>query len=96
MPIYITYMKLTPKGAENIKETPQRIAEGAQWIQAAGGRVIGAYATLGRYDYVYITEFPETKAGWPVLVKTAMRGTVSTETVEALPIEEFVQMVAKA
>lgn len=96
MPIYITYMKLTQKGAENIKEVQQRIAEGAQWIQAAGGRVIGAYATLGRYDYLYITEFRDTKSAWPVLVKAATRGTVSTETVEAIPIDEFVQIVAKA
>ena len=96
MPMYITLFKNTQKGAETIKEIPQRAAEGARAVQAAGGRVIGSYATLGRYDYVYITEFPDTKAGWPVLVKTAMRGTASGETMEAISLEEFVEIVKRA
>jgi uncharacterized protein with GYD domain len=96
MPIYITLFKNTQKGAETIKDAPQRSAEGAKAVQAAGGRVIAAYATLGRYDYVYITEFPDSKVAWPVLVKTAMRGTVSGETMEAIPIEEFVAIVKQA
>lgn len=96
MPMYVTLFKNTQKGAETLKEAPQRIAAGAQAVQKAGGRVIGAYATLGRYDYVYITEFPDAKAGWPVLVQTAMHGSVSGETMEAIPIEEFLQIVTKA
>jgi uncharacterized protein with GYD domain len=95
MPIYITLFKNTQKGAETIKEAPQRIAEGAKAVQAAGGRVIGAYATLGRFDYVYITEFPDAKAGWPVLVKTAMGGTASGETMEAIQLDEFVEIVKR-
>lgn len=96
MAIYVSLLKNTQKGAETIKEAPQRIAAGAQAIQKAGGRVIAAYATLGRYDYVYITEFQDTKAGWPVLIQTAMQGAVSGETMEAIPIEEFLQVVKKA
>jgi uncharacterized protein with GYD domain len=96
MPIYVTLFKNTQKGAEAMKEIPARAAEGARAVQAAGGRVLAAYATLGRYDYVYITEFPDTKAGWPVLVKTAMRGTVTGETMEAIPIEEFLEIVKRA
>jgi uncharacterized protein with GYD domain len=96
MPTYITLFKNTQKGAETIKEAPQRIAAGAQAIQKAGGRVIGAYATLGSCDYVYITEFPDTKAGWPVLIQTAMQGSVRGETMEAIPIEEFIQIVSRA
>jgi uncharacterized protein with GYD domain len=96
MPIYITMSKNTQKGSETIKQAPQRIAASSQAIQKAGGRIIGAYATLGRYDYVFITEFPDNKAGWPVLVQIATQGTVSGETMEAIPVEEFVQIVNKA
>lgn len=96
MPIYVTYAKQTQKGAETIKEAPQRLAQAAQRIQQVGGRILGAYATLGRYDYLYIVEMPDNKVGWKVLIQTAMQGTVSTETVEAIPIEEFVKMVGEA
>jgi len=95
MPLYITYLKMTQKGAETIKESPQRCAQAAKWIQAVGGRVIGAYATTGRFDYVYIVELPDVRSGMEVVVKTAMQGAVSTETVEALPLEEFLQIVAR-
>jgi uncharacterized protein with GYD domain len=96
MPTYITYVKTTAKGAETLKDTPGRITQANEWIQKAGGRVIGAYATLGRYDYIWITEFPDSRAAWTVLPKVAMQGAVSTETVEALPVPEFLQMVAQA
>jgi len=96
MPTYVSLFKNTQKGAETIKDAPQRAAAGIRAVQKAGGRVIGAYATLGRYDYLYITEFPDSKAGWPVLVQTAMRGSVTGETMEAIPMEEFLQIVNKA
>jgi uncharacterized protein with GYD domain len=95
MPIYITICKNTQRGAETIKEAPQRLAAGAQAIRKGGGRIIGAYATLGRYDYIFITEFPDHKASWPVLIQTATLGMTSAETMEAIPIEEFVQIVAR-
>ncbi len=60
------------------------------------GCVIAAYATMGRFDYVYITEFPDTRSGWQVLIKTAMQGQVSTETAEIIPLDEFLGMVARA
>jgi uncharacterized protein with GYD domain len=95
MPIYITICKNTEKGAEAIKEAPQRLAAGAQAIRKGGGRVIGAYASLGRYDYIFITEFPDNKAAWPVLIQTATLGMTTAETLEAIPIEEFVRIVAR-
>ena len=95
MPIYITICRNTQKGAETIKEAPQRLAAGAQAIREGGGRVIGAYATLGQYDYVFITEFPDTKTSWPVLIQTATLGMTSAETMEAIPVEEFVQILAR-
>lgn len=96
MPTYISYVRTTQKGAETLKDAQQRIVKANEWIQAAGGRVIGAYATLGRYDYVWITELPDHKVGWSILAKVAMQGAASTETVEAIPVEEFLQAVAKA
>ena len=95
MPIYITICKNTEKGTETIKEAPLRLAAGAQAIKAGGGRIIGAYATLGQYDYVFITEFPDNKASWPVIIQTATLGMTSAETMEAIPVEEFVQILAR-
>jgi uncharacterized protein with GYD domain len=57
--------------------------------------VVAACATLGRFDYVHIVEMSDSKAGWEVLIETAMQGDVSAETTEILPLEEFLQIVAR-
>lgn len=96
MPIYITRVAVTQKGAETLKDAPKRSAQVREWIQKAGGRVIGAYATLGENDYLWITEFPDSKAAWSVLTKAAMLGTSRSNTVEAIPIDDFFDIVTRA
>ena len=95
MPIYITRVSVTQKGAETLKDAPTRTGQVREWIQKAGGRVIGAYATLGETDYLWITEFPDSKAAWSVLTKVAQMGTSRSNTVEAIPLEEFFKMVGQ-
>ena len=41
MPIYVSYVKMTARGASELKETPQRLGEVAKWVQDAGGKIIG-------------------------------------------------------
>lgn len=96
MPIYITRVSLTQKGAETLKDSPKRVGQVREWIQKAGGRVVGAYATLGETDYLWITEFPDSKAAWSVLTKVAQLGTSRSNTVEAIPVEEFFNIVGKS
>jgi len=95
MPIYITRVSLTQKGAETLKEGPKRTGKVREWIQEAGGRVVGAYATLGESDYLWITEFPDTKAAWSVLARVAQLGTSRSHTVEAIPLEDFYKIVGQ-
>ncbi len=96
MPLYVSYVSLTSEGAKALKEGPDRIAEVAKWVQEAGGKVVAAYTTMGQYDYLYITEFPNDMAGWPVLAKSALHGEVRTETVPAIPIGDWIEIVRKA
>jgi uncharacterized protein with GYD domain len=59
MATYIVLVKITPEGAKNLKEGPQRFAKYTEAIRAQGGKISAAYATLGRYDYVTIIDCPE-------------------------------------
>jgi uncharacterized protein with GYD domain len=96
MPIYLTRVTVTQKGAETLKDAPKRSAQAREWIEKAGGRVIAAYATLGEYDYLWITEFPDSKAAWSVLTKVSTMGTSRSNTVEAIPLDEFFKIVGQA
>jgi len=93
MPIYITLFRSTAEGTKGLKESQRYIEEGQKEIREAGGKIINAYALLGRYDFLYITEFPDQKSALKVLFKTAMKGRVAPETLVAIPLEEFLQTV---
>ncbi len=53
---YVTLFKLTDQGIREIKNAPQRIAANTKALEAAGGKMIGLYATMGEYDYVSVVE----------------------------------------
>ena len=96
MPIYVTLFKSTAEGTKGLKDTQRYMQEGEKEIREAGGKILSAYALLGRYDFIYITEFPDQKSALKVLFKTAMKGRVSPENLVAIPLEEFLQAVKEA
>ncbi|HXI93686.1 MAG TPA: GYD domain-containing protein [Blastocatellia bacterium] len=93
MPIYVTLLKNTAKGAREIKDFGKSVEEAAGWITRDGGKVLGAYVLQGHYDFLWITEYPDTKGIGKSLLSAAARGLVVTETLEALPIDQFVSLL---
>ena len=82
MAIYVTL--LTAKGASEIKDFGNAVEEAAGWIARDGGKVLGAYALQGHYDFLWITEYPDHAGIGKSLLSAAARGLVVTETLEAL------------
>ncbi|MFY9557867.1 MAG: GYD domain-containing protein [Blastocatellia bacterium] len=93
MPIYVTLLKNTARGAREIKDFGKAVEEAAGWIARDGGKIIGAYALQGHYDFVWITEYPDGTGIGKSLLSAAARGIVVTETLEALPIDKFVSLL---
>jgi uncharacterized protein with GYD domain len=96
MPTYVTLFRSTAEGTKGIKETQRYFQEGQKDVKEAGGKILAAYALLGRFDYIYITEFPDQKSAMKALMRTIMKGRVAPETMVAIPLEEFVQSVKEA
>ena len=96
MPIYVTLFKSTAEGTKELKESQRYMEEAKKEIGEAGGKIISAYALLGRYDFLYITECPDQMSALKVLFKTAMTGRVAPENLVAIPLEEFLQAVKEA
>jgi uncharacterized protein with GYD domain len=91
---YIILGKWTQQGMAKVKEAPARIEAARKAIQAAGGKLIAWYLTMGRYDFVLITEAPNVQATTAVLLATGSQGNVSTETMHALTEAEFAKVVS--
>jgi len=94
METYIILGKYTQQGIAKIKDGPARVEAVKKAIEAAGGKMIAWYLTMGRYDFVLIAESPNVKAAAAVLLVTGAQGNVSTETLHALTEAEFKNIVA--
>jgi uncharacterized protein with GYD domain len=94
METYIILGKYTHQGISKIKEGPARIEAARKAMEAAGGRMVAWYLTMGRYDFLVIAEAPNVKAAAAVLLATGSQGNVSTETLHALTEAEFKGVVS--
>ena len=88
-------MNLTEQGVKNIKDGPARIEEATQAIEAAGGKLIGFYLTMGQYDYVVIAEGPSDEVAMMQLLGLGAAGNIRTTTLKAFTKEEFAEIVKK-
>jgi len=95
MATYVLLTKVSSAGIKTLQSNPKRIKEVNQEIEAQGARVVAQYATLGRYDFVNIVEAKDNEVIARISVNLGARGTVSIETLSALPVEQFVRAIAK-
>lgn len=93
MPTYITLMRYTQKGIENIKESPARLDEAKKAFQAMGAELKEYYLTMGQYDAVIISEGPNDETAAKLSLLIGSQGAVRTETFRAFNQEEYRKMV---
>ena len=95
MPTYIVLNSWTDQGIRNIKESPQRLDATRKAIEAAGGKVLGFYLTMGRYDSVLIVESPSDEVAATLALGAGSQGSIRTETLKAFPEAEYRKIIAK-
>ena len=95
MPTYINLVSWTDQGIRNIKEAPQRIDAFRKAVEGAGGKLIGFYSTMGKYDIVTIIDIPSDEAYANVALSTGSKGSIRTETMKAFTEDQFRNLVTK-
>ena len=94
MPTYITLLRWTQKGIENVKESPSRYDQFKETVKAAGGEVKTIYLTLGAYDLVTVIEVPDDETYARLVLAVASVGNVRTESLKAFTEEEYRSIIA--
>ena len=89
MPTYINLVNWTDQGIRNINEAPQRIDAFKKAIEAAGGKLVGFYVAMGRYDIVTLVDAPNDEAIANIALSTGSKGSVRTETLKAFTEQEI-------
>lgn len=94
METFLVLGNFTQKGIEDIKQIPERTAAAREAIEKAGGKWLGYYITMGRYDFILLAEGPSASVAATLALAIGSEGNVRTETLRAFTEDEFAAMIA--
>ncbi|MGB3714408.1 MAG: GYD domain-containing protein [Candidatus Promineifilaceae bacterium] len=94
METFLVLGNFTQKGIEDIKQIPERTAAAREAIEKAGGKWLGYYLTMGRYDFILLAEGPSASVAATLALAIGSEGNVRTETLRAFTEDEFAAMIA--
>jgi uncharacterized protein with GYD domain len=94
MATYITLIRYTQQGIQNMKESPARLDKAKEAIKAAGGELKTFCLTMGQYDAVVISEAPSDEVYMTTILTIASAGAISTETLRAFTEDEYRKIVS--
>ena len=95
MPTYVVLANWTDQGIRTVKKSPQRLDATRKAIEAAGGKLLGFYLTMGRYDEVLIVEGPSDEVAAAVALSAGSEGNVRTETMKAFTENQYREIISK-
>ena len=94
MATYITLIRYTQQGMENIKEGPARVDAAKEAFKAMGGELKQYYLVMGQYDAVVIGEVPDDETVAKLSLAIGSKGNLRTETFRAFTEDEYRKIIA--
>ncbi len=95
MTTFVLLSKISLEGARHVRSLAQMDEEFQQRLEEQLPQVqrIASYALLGAYDFLHIFEAPDAKLAAKVAIMANSFGVASTETLTAIPFDEFREML---
>lgn len=95
MTTFILLSKISLEGAKHIQSLAQMDHEFQQQLEKRYPEVkrIASYALLGSYDFLHIFEAPDAQMAARIALLANTFGVAGTETLTAIPFEEFREML---
>ena len=89
MATFISLSNYTEQGIKNIKGSPDRAAAVKKLAQSLGGKLTQLYLTMGAYDLVVVSEFPDAATAAKFALTVGAQGNVRTTTLQAFSESEM-------
>ena len=86
---YTLLINWTEQGIRNVKDTIKRAKSFEDAVEKAGGKSLGFYYTIGRYDMVAMVEAPTDETMASILFSLGSLGNVRTETLKTFSIDDL-------
>jgi uncharacterized protein with GYD domain len=93
MATFITTIKFTAKGSQNIQESPKRAAAFTATAKKMGLTIVGLYWTLGSFDGLIVFESADDQTATAAMLSLASEGNVQTTTARAFDAAEFEKVI---
>ena len=95
MPKYVTLYNWTDQGAATAKDTVNRYQAAKQLVESKGGSIDTILWTVGPYDLVTISDFPDEETGTAVSLQLASTGNLRSTTMRAFTEGEMKGIIEK-
>ncbi len=96
MPRYVSLAHWTKQGITDYADTVARCARFTERVERNGGKVLQLVWTVGDYDLVVVTEFPDEETAMAVMLKAGGQGDVRTVTMQAFTSDEMERIISRA
>ena len=94
MATYISLIRYTQQGVENMKQSPARLDVAKQVFRAMGAELKGFYLVMGQYDAVVVSEGPDDETAVKLALAIGSAGAIRTETLRAFTEDEYRNIIA--
>jgi len=95
MPTYVSLIHWTEQGIKNYKDTNMRLEDFTKLTESKGGKVREALYTVGEYDIVTVTEFPDDETATTALLQVGSLGNIRTNTMRAFTADEMGGIISR-
>jgi uncharacterized protein with GYD domain len=93
MATFITTIKFTEKGAQEIRDSPKRAAAFKAAAKKMGVKVDGVYWTLGKFDGLLVFDAPDDETATAAMLHLSSQGFVHTTTARAFGATEMEKVI---
>jgi uncharacterized protein with GYD domain len=93
MPYFISLGTWTEQGIKNVKDSPKRVEAAKAAIAGFGGKLVSFYYTVGKFDFIFVTEFPSDELATQFLMSLGKLGNARTSTLRAFSESEGFKLI---
>ena len=95
MPTYMSLIKYTQKGVENMKDSPNRLETAKGLFRSMGAEIKSFYLAMGRFDAVVISEIPDDETATKLAMTLSSAGAIRTEGFRIFNEEEYRKLISE-
>ena len=93
MPQFAVFAKGTLEGRKNISKIKKNFAELSAMFKAKEALILNAYAIMGQYDLMFITQAENLETAFELSTMIGTLGSLECQTYPIMPLEELFEMI---